>query len=673
MAQFFKISPEVYEIWVSVLYSGTTLLTISWLHFTLSFAKYINFGMTFDTPKLRKITVLVSLGIWFAIISNHWHGLFIVPNLNSRNDYQVLWHVIASYHYGIYLFCLLVFIHLHRIVKEKAHLIQIRIVLAASIMPLMLNILFMSELAFDKIDLTVIGFSFSNMLFVIAIYRYGLFSLSPFTLRSLIYSESDPYLILDPNGSVAVYSGISLEWFGKERLHVGCNGIDLLAEKFNLDDFTEGKASLHHLILNETASFQIKTLDTHHPEWFRITSTLVKNDEDETLGIGVRLRNVTELVNRNDKITEQSEVLEVILRSIDEGIVVGNVDGDAVYYNKRYLDVWNIDSTVLNDKLGGAIAASKKVTSPSDFMEELAKLRQSNEIEKETVIQLLDGRTLQRNSLPIKLGPHVKGRLWITKDVTEQLAAEDIKKKVERKYFQAEKLSSLGIMAGGIAHEFNGLLTVILGRAELALMDLEKMQMSTENITAIIASSNRAAELTGQMLSYVGQSITRTEQFRLQSILEESLEMLEATFTSGISINLHYKVNSVLSGDSVQIGRVITNLIRNSTEALTDGMGQVDITLSETRDSPFDHNDLTEKRYSVLSITDDGRGIPEELIDRIFDPFVTSKFTGRGLGLAAAQGIVKGHGGILKVKSKVNSGTTFSMYLPIADDGQSQT
>jgi len=670
MAQFVKISPEVYEIWIIVLYTGTTLLTVSWLHFILSFAKYININLPFDTPNLRKITVLISLVIWIVIISNHWHGLFIIPNMNSRNDYLVFWQVIASYHYGIYLFCFLVLVHLYKIVKEKAHLIQIRIVLTATVLPLTLNALYMFELVFENIDLTVIGFSLSNLLFVIAIYRYGLFSLSPFTLRSLIYSESDPYLILDPNGCVAVYSGISLEWFGKERLHVGCNGIELLAERFNLEDFIEGKASLHHLILNKTASFQVKTLDARHPEWFHITSTVVKNDENETLGIGVRLRNVTELENRNEKITEQSEVLEVILRSVDEGIVVSNVDGDIIYHNKRYLDVWDIDPISISGKFEAAIETSKKVFSSDDFMEELTKLRSSNEIERDKIIKLLDGRTLERNSLPIKLGSHVKGRLWITKDITEQLAAENLKQSVERKSFQAEKLSSLGIMAGGMAHEFNGLLTIILGRAELALFDLQKMHMSTDNVSAIIASGNRAAELTGQMLSYVGQNITKTERVRLQSVVEDTLEMLETTFTLGMLINLSFKADPVINGDRVQLGRVITSLIRNSTEALAEGKGQVDITLGETRDTPFDHNDLDEKRFAVLTVKDDGRGIPEELIDRIFDPFVTSKFTGRGLGLAVAQGIVKGHRGILKVKSKLNGGTTFSMYLPIPEDEQ---
>jgi PAS domain-containing protein len=437
-------------------------------------------------------------------------------------------------------------------VEENGHRTQIRIVMLASIIPLAMNMLFMSELVFEKIDLTVFGFSFSNLLFFVAIYRYGLFSLSPFTLRSLIYSESDPYLILDSNGSVVVYSEVARDWFGKDNIYVGCNGIKLIGGRFDLEKFIGGESSLHHLMLNESTSFQVRTRasdsELDGAEWFRITSTTVQNENQGNLGIGVRLRNVTELANRNEKIKEQSEVLEGIFRVINEGIAIGSIEGGRIYSNRQYAEIWGIDPNIVGEKFQFGSLTATKVKYPEIFTTELIRLRKSEEIEKDARIQMMDGRTLERNSRPITLGSNKKGRLWVVRDITEQLMHEKKREEVERQAFRAEKLSSLGIMARGIAHEFNSLLTVILGRAEMSKMEFLKHDISSDNLSAIIATGDRAAELTNQMLSYVGQSTSSSENIRMQSILATTLEMLETTFPMGTRVSVQHKADPLING-----------------------------------------------------------------------------------------------------------------------------
>ncbi len=260
-------------------------------------------------------------------------------------------------------------------------------------------------------------------------------------------------------------------------------------------------------------------------------------------------------------------------------------------------------------------------------------------------------------------------------DVTERKWAEERRLQVERQLQQTQKLESLGVLAGGIAHDFNNLLAIILGNASLALDELPPLSPARDNLSAIEATSLRAAELCRQMLAYSGKGRFAIEDIRLGALIGEMVSLLKSSLSKKAILNLNLKEPlPPLRGDPSQIRQIVMNLVINASEAIGERNGVVTISTGVMECSPEYLSDvylderLTEGSYVWLQIADTGCGMDPETQRRIFEPFFTTKFTGRGLGLSAVLGIVRGHHGALKVYSKPNKGTTIKVLFPIAPD-----
>jgi signal transduction histidine kinase/CheY-like chemotaxis protein len=265
--------------------------------------------------------------------------------------------------------------------------------------------------------------------------------------------------------------------------------------------------------------------------------------------------------------------------------------------------------------------------------------------------------------LPSKSRNLVRGSIT---DITER---ERTKKAMEH----AQKLESLGVLAGGVAHDFNNLLVAMLGHTSLAMMRLPANNPVYDHIAQAVKAAERAADLTQQMLAYSGRGHFRMQPMDLNTLLDENLHL----FTSAISknITLHKQLADGLprvDADLGQMQQVVMNLILNGADAIGQHQGTVKITTMlyelESGDKEFAQLNYTLKpgHYIRLDVQDNGCGMDEQTLLRIFDPFFTTKQTGRGLGLAAVQGIVRGHKGGLHVTSKVGEGTTFSLMLPVS-------
>lgn len=257
------------------------------------------------------------------------------------------------------------------------------------------------------------------------------------------------------------------------------------------------------------------------------------------------------------------------------------------------------------------------------------------------------------------------------RDITEKKQVESTRRQLEIQMQHTQKLESLGVLAGGIAHDFNNLLLTILGNADLALCDIPVTHPARISLDGIVRGAQRAAELCRQMLAYSGKG-----RFIIQSININDL-ILEMTHLLDVSISKKAKVHLNLSGtlpaieaDSTQIRQIIMNLITNASEALNDRTGIICVSTGSiyctTADlqSTYLKDDLPEGDYVVLEVSDTGVGMDRGVIDRIFEPFFSTKFTGRGLGLAAVLGIVRGHFGAIKVASEPGKGTSIRVFLP---------
>ena len=256
-------------------------------------------------------------------------------------------------------------------------------------------------------------------------------------------------------------------------------------------------------------------------------------------------------------------------------------------------------------------------------------------------------------------------------DMTDRKRAEEERLEMERRLLHAQKLESMGVLAGGIAHDFNNLLVAILGNAGLALMQLAPESPARQTVQDIELAAQRAAELTRQMLAYSGKGKFVIERINLSRLVEEMAHLLEVSVSKRATVRYRFPEElPTVEGDSTQIRQVIMNLILNASDALGDSPGVISISTGtmiadrEYLTGPFTDGSLPEGQYVYVEVSDTGAGMDEGTRSRIFDPFFSTKFAGRGLGLAAVLGIVRGHQGAIKLYSEVGKGSTFKVLFP---------
>lgn len=284
-----------------------------------------------------------------------------------------------------------------------------------------------------------------------------------------------------------------------------------------------------------------------------------------------------------------------------------------------------------------------------------------------------DGRWLYFTAARIHdVHGNVIGAIETLEDITERKRAEEDRLELERQVQHAQKLESLGVLAGGIAHDFNNLLAGILGNAELALLDLPVNSGARQSVELIVTTAQRAADLAKQMLAYSGKGRFVITQLNLSDAVKEMAHLLGVSVSKKAAFK--YELADDLppvQADATQIRQVIMNLITNASEAIGEGQGVITIStgvaqcdaayLASTR---LRGQHLEEGTYVFVEVSDNGCGMDESMQEKIFDPFFSTKFTGRGLGLSAVMGIVKGHRGTIEVRSERGRGTSFRVLLP---------
>ncbi|MCP4420111.1 MAG: response regulator [Chloroflexi bacterium] len=240
---------------------------------------------------------------------------------------------------------------------------------------------------------------------------------------------------------------------------------------------------------------------------------------------------------------------------------------------------------------------------------------------------------------------------------------------------QAQKLESLGVMAGGIAHDFNNLLTAMLAQSSLVQAKLSPHDPAFRHIGKVVEAAERAANLTQQLLAYSGRSQFEVRPINLNDAIQESLHLLEVAFPKTVQLKMELtETLPLFMGDLGQIQQVLMNLIINAAESIDDHVGTVTaktaVTCVDQGDVrlPYTDETLPPDDYVILEVSDTGSGMEEDTLSKIFDPFFSTKSTGRGLGLAAVIGIVRGHNGGLQVDTVLGGGTTFRLFFPVSHE-----
>ena len=261
--------------------------------------------------------------------------------------------------------------------------------------------------------------------------------------------------------------------------------------------------------------------------------------------------------------------------------------------------------------------------------------------------------------------------LGVSEDITERVGLKEKEKKLEAELRQLHKMDAIGTLAGGIAHDFNNILGVILGYTELVMMEVDRASRIYENLGAVISAGQRAKDLVHQILTFSRKHELELRPLLLPPLIKESVKFLRSSLPSTIEIRQHIDEHcGAIMADATQMHQVIVNLCTNAYHSMREQGGVLELTLNQVVLSPMDLDQfpgMEPGRYLHLSISDTGSGMTREVIERIFEPYFTTKEKGEGtgLGLSVVHGIVTGCGGSIRVSSEIAKGTVFNVFLPM--------
>jgi PAS domain S-box-containing protein len=407
----------------------------------------------------------------------------------------------------------------------------------------------------------------------------------------------------------------------------------------------------------------------------------VRSADDELLqmaaSLGYQIGEFLERTRAQQQLADREEGYRVLAETASDGIVTIDAAGAILFANPAAARIFGYAT-------GQLIGSSLSILMP----EQLRPLYQS-EIARylETGGRDLNSRTIRLSGqhrdgyeipLEISFGEYKRGNKHVfvgaIRDITES-------KRLDESLRQSAKLESLGVLAGGIAHDFNNLLTGILGNVSLAIEMVSDLNPVKRYLQDAIEASERAANLTKQMLAYAGKGRFLIEAIDISVLVREISALIRSSIPKHVTLRLDLQeMLPLVEADATQLQQLIMNLVINAAEAIPEHRQGTVLVITRSHEVDAQYlatlggaNDIDPGNYVVVSVQDNGTGMDENTLSKIFDPFFTTKFTGRGLGLAAAAGIVRSHKGALKVFSTPGRGTTFRVLLPISAAAQNKS
>jgi PAS domain S-box-containing protein len=377
---------------------------------------------------------------------------------------------------------------------------------------------------------------------------------------------------------------------------------------------------------------------------------------------------VTTLKQAEEEIRSQHDLLENLFASLEEAIFVVDRELNLVQANRTYF----AESGIEEDRYEAGktretwLHSGEKCLAPGSRCPvcEVLKTRKSTVMNIRQRVEQWSMRHLEALASPqFDSEGEIASVVVVVRDVTQQ-------RKLEEQLRVAQKLEAIATLAGGISHDFNNILTGIIGYAEMARDIVEPESEISEYIHEVLSASNRATDLVHQILAFSRRREMDKRAIQLQPLVKEVLKLLRASLPTTIDVKQQIDPDSgAVMADPTQMHQVLLNLCTNAAQAMDNAGGLLEVKLEEREISlqeAEDNIELDAGVYVVLSVIDTGSGIPPALKDRIFEPFFTTKEhgVGTGLGLAISHGIVTDAGGVITVDSEVGLGTIFEVYLP---------
>jgi signal transduction histidine kinase len=385
------------------------------------------------------------------------------------------------------------------------------------------------------------------------------------------------------------------------------------------------------------------------------------------LGDRFRLREALFASKRaEEELSGALSVLAATLESTADGILV-TASSKIVRMNQKFIDLWGIPEHIQEsrDHDGAIEFVLAKLQEPEQFVHRIGQIYGQPEEESFDVLHFKDGRVIERYSLPQRISGATVGRVWSFRDVTER-------RELEHQLRQAQKMESIGRLAGGVAHDFNNILTVITGRVDFLIGAANLIGEQEGDLQEIKTAADRAGDLTRQLLAFSRKQLLQPRLVDLNREVDQVEPMLRRLIGEDIEIVVVRGKNlGRVMADPGQVNQVLLNLALNARDAMPSG-GLLTILTANTPGTMSGNGGVGKSPHDdsvMLEVRDSGCGMDEATAAQIFEPFFTTKGEGKGtgLGLATVYGIVKQSGATISVHSAPEMGTTFRIVFPVAD------
>ncbi len=484
--------------------------------------------------------------------------------------------------------------------------------------------------------------------------------------RNILVNTPQIGITLDPEAKIIFANDHFLKLTGWERQEIlGKDWFTLFIPKAIREDIRR----IFHTVMNrkDTSGFSNyeNEILTKRGELLNVawSNVLTRDAQGKVLDVTCLGIDLTERKRAEEKLKESEEKYRFMMESFTDPLYICSPDFRIEYMNPAMIRRIGRDATHEN-----CYSALHGMDHPCDWCDfEAVGAGKTMEINLKSP---LDGRHYRVTHMPVHHKDGTVSQMTLFRDINEYLKAVAEKEKAQAQLVQSQKMESIGTLAGGIAHEFNNILSIIMGNNELAMDELPGWSQARTSLDEIRIACLRARDVVRQLLTFSRKDDAKKTALDMGAVVKESLRLIRSSIPANIDIHQNISQTPVMIlGNITQINQVLINLCSNAADAMVQTGGRIGIdldTLALIEDAKSPYAGMAPGPYIKLVVSDTGFGMDKDTLSRVFEPYFTTKGIGKGtgIGLAVVHGIVERHQGLIRVESELGKGTVFTLLFP---------